>query len=93
MNSTHLYWEEEEDKIVTYPEDTKFYFIYYKVNIKGTSCKSAHSFRGQALDTDHPLEWQKYMNKLGKGKYTVISWQTLSETEYTLYKDDIGNGI
>ncbi len=73
--------------------DQEFYFVYFNVNTKGSSVQRALSLKRQALIKDHPLKWQAYMRDRYKGRnYTVISWQILSEKEYNLYKNEIGDG-
>nr|QBK85470.1 MAG: hypothetical protein LCMAC101_00570 [Marseillevirus LCMAC101] len=73
--------------------DSKFYFVYYSVYIKATLARGALSLKRQALIKDHPLQWQKDINDKYKNRScTVISWQILSENEYFLYKNEIGNG-
>lgn len=73
--------------------DQEFYFVYFNVNTKSSSIRRALSLKRQALIRKHLLQWQKSMNdRYAKRNYTVISWQVISENEYTLYKKEIGSG-
>lgn len=82
----------------------KYYFIYYscyRINWPVNFAVNSNTTFHQALSVEHPILWQIGTNELynkrmplGNGeyseKYTVISWQELTESEYNKFNGLIG---
>lgn len=58
----------------------KYYFISF---MYGASEKTLEN---TAID-EHPLEWQKYVNKSYPGQYKLMDWKEITREECEVYKD------
>lgn len=64
-------------------EGMEYYFISF---MYGASDKRPEN----SVTDEHPLAWQKRVNKRYPGQYKLTSWKEISAEEYEEYKDYIG---